>query len=185
MTAAPEPCPVDRKALLQLEFSAFDQDLEGGWRALYKRPECRKEAADVIRLYRQLNVEPRLTTLKWHEGQLRAEMGETEEAIALMASAKKEPFPHGQSQDDWNAYVDATIAFLRGERDQLLSARERLARFPLPDGYRYIDSEGALQAGRPPNWPPNLDVVDGLIRCFGRSYEEAYGAAHCRNAKAP
>ncbi len=24
-------------------------------------------------------------------------------------------------------------------------------------------------------WPPNLNVVDGLIACFGKSYEQAYG----------
>jgi hypothetical protein len=27
-------------------------------------------------------------------------------------------------------------------------------------------------------WPPNIDVVEGLVRCVGRPYAEAYGA--CR-----
>ena len=29
-------------------------------------------------------------------------------------------------------------------------------------------------------WPPNLDVLDGLRRCFGKPYLEAYGTV-CRN----
>ncbi|MEM1246425.1 MAG: hypothetical protein AAGK22_08635 [Acidobacteriota bacterium] len=35
------------------------------------------------------------------------------------------------------------------------------------------------QHGFEMQWPPNLDVVDGLLRCFDRPYAEAYGAS-CR-----
>ncbi|WP_324750069.1 hypothetical protein SH591_00545 [Sphingomonas sp. LY54] len=182
--SAPDICMVDEQAMLKLEFRAFDQDMNGGWRALSKRPECRTNAADVIRLYREQN-EARTTTLLWHEGQLRAEAGEIDQAITLMTAAAKKTPGHGRNQEDWNAYVDATVAFLKGDREQLLAARERLAQFPVPEGYLYKDAQGEVRTGRPPGWPFNLDVVDGLIRCFGRSYEEAYGSPHCRHPRRP
>lgn len=181
--SAPNPCAFDERAMLGLDFRAFDQDLNGGWRSVSQNPACRGKAADLIKAYREFNIKPRLTTLYWHEGQLRAEAGEVDAAVSLMALAKKEPFLHGFDQGDWNAYVDATIAFLRGERRKLLAARKRLAEFPVPEGYRYRDAHGMLRTGRPPGWPYNLDVVDGLIRCFGRSYAEAYGS-HCRTTGA-
>ena len=28
--------------------------------------------------------------------------------------------------------------------------------------------------------PPNLEVLDGLLRCFDESYTMAYGATRCR-----
>ena len=58
----------------------------------------------------------------------------------------------------WNAYVDATEAFLKGDLDGLKAARDRIAAGPKLDGV-----------------PANLDVVDRLIARFGRPYREAYG----------
>lgn len=115
----------------------------------------------------------------WHEGQVRAELGETDAAISLMERARHAPVEHGFNQDDWNIYVDATIAFLRGDKASLLRARERLANFPWPVGHSYTDEKGVRHTTRPPNWPPNLNVVDGLVRCFGHPYAEAYRQA-CR-----
>ncbi len=181
--SAPASCAVDTRAMLQLDFRAFDQDMDGGWRSVSTNPDCRSKAADLIRTYREFNIKPRLTTLYWHEAQLRAELGEIDAAVSLMALAKKESFLHGRDQDDWNAYVDATIAFLKGDHGELLAARKRLAEFPLPANYSYIGTDGVSRTGRPPDWPYNLDVVDGLLRCFGRSYAEAYGAG-CRTPAA-
>ena len=177
--AASDPCSVSYRAMLDLGIRGFDQDMNGGWRALARRPECREEAADLIKTYREF-LQSRMRTLNWHEAQLRAELGQAEQAIALMERSRHQPIEHGQDQGDWNAYVDATIAFMRGDRPALLAARERLARFPVPEGYRYVDANGVERTGRPPGWPYNLDVVDALIRCLGRPYGEAYGSAQCR-----
>jgi hypothetical protein len=74
----------------------------------------------------------------------------------------------------WNLYVDASIAFLRGDRAVLQRARDALAVLPRPPHFQPRD-----MAGRPINlsWPPNLNVVDALIRCFGRAYAKAYACA--------
>jgi len=120
----------------------------------------------------------RLDGLVWHEGQLRAELGQTAEAIRLFQRARRPDVLLGQSQENWNAYVDATVAFLKGDRAALLSARARLAASPIPT-ITERQSDGSLRASKPDR-QPNLDVVDGLIACFGRPYAEAYGSRNCR-----
>jgi len=167
---APDPCPVDERAMLALPLDAFDQDMAGGWRALSQRPGCAARAADLIRAYREA-AQRRMAILYWHEAQLRAEAGETDAAVRLMGQAR-----HPTEEDGWNAYVDASIAFLRGDRDRLVAARDRLAALPMPEGFR----EARFPAGFAMRWPLNLDVIEGFIRCFGRPYREAYGSPECR-----
>ena len=172
--AASDPCQVDRAALLALAPEAFDQDLSGGWRALSERPGCTGVAADLIRDYRAA-IEGRLSNLYWHEGQLRAAIGQYPAAIRLMESSRR---PADQAA--WNLYVDATVAFLRGDRAALRAARVRLAALPRPPGFE----EYVLPNGFHVAWPPNLVVIDGLLRCFGRPYGEASSTA-CRGPAAP
>ena len=141
--------------------------MNGGWRPLAATPGCRAQAADVLRSYRE-RVQRRIGTLYWHEGQLRAELGETDAAIALLERGR-----HPTDEDGWNDYVDATIAFLRNDRRRLLAVRDRLAERPKPaDWATGVDTKGNPVAAPP--WPMNLNVVDRLIACFGRSYREAY-----------
>lgn len=154
-----------------LSADAFDQDLQGGWRELAARPGCKADAADLISRYRQ-RQEARITSLYWHEGQLRAELDQRERAIAAFEKSR-----HKDKPPEWDAYVDATIAFLKHDKPALLAARERLATMPRPPDDQWADINGKPLP--PPSWPPNLDVVDGLIACFGKGYDEAYGAA-CR-----
>jgi hypothetical protein len=52
---------------------------------------------------------------------------------------------------------------------------------PLKDGFIEFPAE-AGQPAMKVRWPPNLDVVDGFLNCFDKSYDEAYGAA-CRVKK--
>jgi hypothetical protein len=160
------PCAVDRTALLALDQQAFDQDLEGGWRALAARRGCELAAADLIRDYRERRGSS-ATILFWHEGQLRALAGQAAPAMKLFAlSRHPEPVTMG-----WNLYVDATIAFLRHDRRALLAARAALARLPKPPGFAPRDPDGRLV---PIAWPPNLNVVDGFVACFRKSYRQAY-----------
>jgi hypothetical protein len=164
---APAQCVTDREALMALNIHAFDQDLNGGWRPIAAREECVDEAADLIRDYRKF-VTWRTLILYWHEGQLRAQLGGTEAAIALFEQSR---YPPANDEYGWNHYVDATIAFLRQNRPALEAARGRLAKAKIPD----FPADWSGSRG-----PMNLDVVDGLLRCFGRSYKEAYSAEECR-----
>jgi len=185
--AAPEPpkapdCSYDRDAMLAMEPDAFDQDLEGGWRPLADRG-CQREAADLLAAYAAQPKAAGRTTITWHEGQMRAELGQIEQAIALMERSRK---PAGQGDPGyWNAYVDGMVAFLRQDRRGLEDARARLVALPSPpemaqnikDGRFHFTTAGGQKVDVA--WPPNLDVLDGLLRCFGKPYLEAYGTV-CR-----
>ena len=163
-------CRHDRTALLALSQNAFDQDMNGGWRLLARDARCHGVAADLIRDYR-IARNLQASILFWHEGQLRANMGATADAIVL--------FEQSRLQDNdrigWNYYVAATVAFLQKDRAALSQARESLATLPRPENFNFRQQDGTLM-----DWPVNLKVVDGLIKCFGLSYGEGYGTK-CRN----
>jgi len=161
-----DPCAYDRAAMMALDQRAFDQDLRGGWRILARDPRCAAAAADLIRDYREAHGVA-ATTSYWHEGQMRAEAGQYEAAIALFDRAR-----HPEPDDfGWNLYVDASIAFLRGDRPALVAAHDALAARPRPADFAPRDPQGnPVEIA----WPPNLNVVEALIACFGRSYAEAY-----------
>ena len=170
--------------LLALNEDDFDQDLAGGWRAVAAKTGCVVAAADLLAAYRASHSSSS-STLAWHEGQIRALVDDYEHAIPLLGLARKAP---DEDKGGWNPYVDATIAFLEGNMDALLQARDRLSATPYPggadmpplkDGYVEFPSE----EGQPVmkiRWPPNIDVVEGLISCFGKSYADAYGTDACR-----
>lgn len=177
-----QDCAYDRAAMLALSFHAFDQDLTpGGWRAV-DGVGCEATAADLIAEYRTYNAaylvngEPQqITGLNWHEAQLRASAGQTERAIALF----RKTYPRATESDTF--YADATIAFLEKDREALQTARDALAALPEPPWFADAIADLENRTGQQFRWPLNLDVVDGFLACFDRSYREAYGA-DCRPA---
>ena len=162
------PCQYDEAAMLALDQREFDQNVENGWRVVARNANCRGAAADLIRTYIEINGE-KGQIMTWHEGQLRAMEGQTDRAIELLRSAYKPA--EQQDRFGWNYYVDATIAFLERDRDRLEQAREQLSTVPLPDNYNPVDSFGNPVKLK---WPPNLNVVDGLLTCFDNDYDHAY-----------
>lgn len=161
-------CVQDRERLLSLEFSEFDQDLEGGWRRVAAMPNCTLAAADLIQEYRD-QTEGHRTTLSFHEGQLRARAGQTERAIELLQNSRKNP---EKDKFGWNYYVEATIAFLRKDKNALLQSRDALADLDKPEGFRTIDRHGNEMDV---SWPPNLHIVERFVTCFDMPYSAGYG----------
>lgn len=181
-TVVPAGCEHDRIRLLALDELQFDQDFTGGWRALADKPGCKLAAADLLRDYRQVHRNE-AGILYWHEAQLRAMAGQIQPAIGLMEKSRETA---ERDQGGWNAYVDASIAFLRRDRPALEQARKDLAAVPFPtdkglpplkNGVVDMPMEGGKTMKM--RWPPNIDVVDGFIACFDKSYEDAYASA-CR-----
>ena len=157
---------------LGLDFMAFDQTMDAGWREVANRECCAVAAADLIKDYRTAHAElseGMLSTMRWHEGQMRAEAGQNEHAIALFKTTYKDA---EKDSFGWNYYVDATIAFLEQDRDALNKAREQLAALPKPSGINMTDPDGNPVKI---DWPPNLKVVDNFLSCFGKDYTAAYG----------
>lgn len=169
-------CEVERARLFKLNQQEFDQDMVGGWRALSARPGCVLAAADLIRDYRKVHSLEE-SILYWHEGQLRASGGQTEQSAVLLARSRE---PKGDASG-WNEYVDATLAFLRKDRATFDDAWHRLAAIPAPgvmkDGY--FDAQMADGTAMKIRWPINIDVVEGLAQCFDKPYRLAYGT-DCR-----
>lgn len=164
-------CQYDRSSLLALDLRAFDQDMNGGWRILETKG-CTVEAADSIREWRKAHgsVGAADTLLSWHEGQLRADVGQYADAIRLFEAGR-----HPATEDakwGWNLYVDGTVAFLRGNRRNLKAARAKLAALPRPPELKeMIGPDGKPKAVR---WPMNIRVLDSFLRCWGQSYNAAY-----------
>lgn len=188
MQPTDEHCSFDEEAMLALDEAAFDQNLpNGGWRRIGNIPGCEAAAAKLISAYRARHPDAS-TTVAWHEGQMLASAGLYQRAIPALEDARKDP---ARDPAGWNHYVDATIAFLADDREGLEQARDRLAAVPydqapglppLVDGH----VEFPTQPGQPPlrmRWPPNIDVVEGLLNCLGKPYSDAYGTA-CRNVSA-
>ena len=166
--------------MLALNEAEFDQNPAEGWRKVDSAPGCHLAAADLIETYRQEHPS-HSRNLYWHEGQLRAFAGENEDAIALMENSRA---PAMEDLIGWNSYIDATIAFLEKNKQLLLKARNELANtapgkdLPQPkNGFIELPDANGQTMKLP--WPPNLDVVDGLIHCFDKSYKEAYNSS-CR-----
>lgn len=167
-------CSVDRAKYLAMSFEAFDQDLSGGWRAL-ERQGCTAEATDLLAVYRREHrplTDRERSILSWHEGQLRAMAGDRRRAIPLMMGGVQDD----GGEIDFADYALGTIAFLQRDYPALRAARERLAAFPRPNGFK--DTATVMHEGKPLTvkvaWPPNLDVLDRLIRCYDKPYREAY-----------
>ncbi|HEX6376386.1 MAG TPA: hypothetical protein VFZ91_11775 [Allosphingosinicella sp.] len=169
-------CAYDQAAFSRLDQQTFDQDVNEGWRRL-EACGCYEAAADSIAAYRQAR-KLESTSLYFHEAQMRAYAGDYDTARKLLARAR-----HRTDDLGWNSYVDATAAFLSRDLAGLRAAREQLRRTPTPDSHPWFDEDGKhippppWTRGDP--WPPNLPVVDALIRCFDRSYREAYASPAC------
>jgi hypothetical protein len=170
---APAPdCSYDLEAMLALDRSAFDQDMAGGWRVLGMKDGCEIATAELIRAWRH-EKRDHSSILYWHEGQLRAEAGQTDEAIALFRLTYKSVAL--DAGFGWNNYVDGTIAFLEGDRETLSIAIERQRHLPMPQ-ISMIRPDGTPAKI---SWPPNLKVLEAFERCWGKSYKEAYGTEAC------
>lgn len=166
----PSPsCRYDKAAMLALDERSFDQDMAGGWRAL-NNVGCDAAAADAIRDWRAAHPQSSsIFLLNWHEGQMRANVGQTAEAIALFEASRK-----SIEQDagfGWNLYVDGTIAFLQRDAVAFEAARAKLAALPRPAKFNPVGPNGKPLEIR---WPLNLNVLEGFQRCWWQPYKQAY-----------
>lgn len=176
--ARPE-CVYDREAMLALDPAAFDQTEGNGWRPLYDA-KCFMEAAELLRDWRAKHAgdfDPAkpfdrymLHTLSWHEAQMWAFGGRNDLALPIFDSTHVSGDSAGDRAE--NLYVDGTVAFLRRDRPALEAAIAELAAIPRPPNWG--NAVGA--AGQPIalTWPLNLDVLQGLARCWEQPYAVAY-----------
>ncbi len=143
---------------LQLSYAAFDQTEGSGFRVL-ARSGCLKEAADLIERYVEHTQAPERSLL-WHIAQLRAEQGDSAEAIRYARKVVTETEDHVRNPLRWNDYVLATIAFLERDKPRLIRHRNRIA--------AAADAHFGNQL--------NLKLIDSLVRNFDKDYK--YAVSH-------
>lgn len=169
-------CAADRSALLAMDADRFDQSALG-WRSVGEKSGCELEGATLIAAY--LGAHPDLAVamrgqLAWHRGQLLALAGRRDDALAVFGTiVDPDPAQH------W--YRMATMAFLQRDRPSLTAARARLVALPRPADFDALAARYLRETGERLAWPFNLEIVDGLIRCFDSDYRTAY-ADNCAKA---
>ena len=156
----------DKAANAQLSFDDFDQKGVSPvtWRRLSTRG-CHAlavEAAEDYLVHGRFKTASEQRVLMFHIGQSLGMSGKYE-AAALMVAATKTPASEPSVDLDWNTYVDGTWAFLKRDKAALTRARDTLAAEPGKSN------------------EINGSVLTGLLTCFDRPYEVAYGSA-CRKA---
>lgn len=147
---------------LALPFAEFDQNEAGGWRSL-SAAGCDSDAAILIEKYVAAQENPH-SVLVWHRAQMLARADDYAQAVQVARLTLRPEGSEANAEFQWNAYANATIAFLLGDGESLKLHREHLA---------------AASAKFPIN-RPNLASVDRLQLCFGRPYKEAYSCGQRR-----
>jgi len=132
----------------------FDQS-PSGWRQL---TDCPAEAAQLIKAYLG-PIEYMARNLHWHLAQTLAMAGDTEAAIdSAMLSFNPPEETAKHPNFNWNAYAQATIEFLRGDKTAFKLQQQAL------------HASAAVSAEN----QNNLEVLNRLERCFGQPYKVAY-----------
>lgn len=160
--AGAPPCALTPEKLTEffaMDYAAFDQAPNAGFRELEQH--CPFEAGlaiDAWLAHKGSSLEPwQIGISNFHAGQMYASarpslyptaVSHFERALTIAEPADAEL--------KWNAYVGATIAFLKKDRAGLRARRAEVAASNAPTNLK------------------NLAVVDRLIRCFDRPYAEAY-----------
>lgn len=172
--AAEEPgrseCAYDRNAILEQGFVAFDQTAGSGWRPLYEAG-CYNEAAELVRDWAAKHGETQ-SIISFHQAQLWGYAGRTDLAIALLERILRETT--AETSDPWKLYTEGNLAFLQRDRARLEAAIAKLATMPSPANW----GKAVTADGRPIQiaWPPNLNIMRAMLRCWDETYEVA---AHC------
>lgn len=163
------PKSQEDRSILSLDYDSFDQTAGMGWRPLSNTGRY-LEAANLIEFYlgnrTELDMSQRIL-LRFHAAQMYAFADKTQVALdSLRQTLYPSKVLDSLSLEDrrhflaWNAYVHATMAFLRKDRVQLRLFRDQISNGPLINGT-----------------PMNLDVVDRMILHFDKPYKVAYFSA--------
>ncbi len=162
---------------LKMSPEEFNQSPQG-WRSIGNaQTGCDIAAADLIAAY-HADLLKQAAAIQWHEAQGRAWAGQNTQALELFKLGLAYELSMPEERRSYaNIYkVEATVAFMENDLPRLRKARDNLAAVPMPEGLaESIAKHQARYPAQPsPTWPPNLDAVEGLIRCFGQPYAKAW-----------
>ncbi|HEY3860237.1 MAG TPA: hypothetical protein VGM47_11605 [Gammaproteobacteria bacterium] len=146
-------------AFVDQSFQEFDQKLDTGWRTLQIKGDY-QGAADAILQYQSVHDAQLQTwqkdSLAFHLGHLYAMTGDKPKAIEWLQKSLA-----GSGNP---AYIQAYIAFLRGDKAALVDTRHTLA----------TTNPGPWRA-------EDLDEVDAMLAYFDEPFEAAWAALNCHD----
>lgn len=124
-------CHLDRNVIkesLSLDYQEFDQAEQSGWRIFYRKA-CYIEAAQLIKKYilYKSGTKIELSMLHFHLGQMYALYGNYSDAILSMKKAYRDS---ASRIINWNAFVNANIAFLEEDINTLKKQRDLISLQP-------------------------------------------------------
>ncbi len=184
-------CGIDNEELnrlLTLSYDDFDQNFDGGWRTLSFKDNCKPAAQKIIELYilfdNAINSN-QLKLLRWHAGQLAADLGNYPLAIAFFNASIDNDGESAKSKKPWNLYAKGSIAFLMRDKNALQQIRDELSVIPVSEDEKnarrqFLKENPNIQM--PDGFidkPQNLSVLDRLLRCFEQPYSAAYNVDEC------
>jgi hypothetical protein len=148
------PTPIEFQALMKLDYNSFDQTLpDGGSRAILDHVDAGKTLdAYLVHNFDSL-LEWQRVAITWHAGQAYAKADLTELGIARFKKSYAKDKP-ADDKSKWNAYVRGSIAFLEHNEAELKQARDEV-----------VNADAKNVNGK---------VLDGFLRCFTKTYREAY-----------
>jgi hypothetical protein len=156
---------ISKEEALSLNYTQFDQSIWEGW-SIYEYSMRYEEAAELIDYYvehKQGLSENNRVILYFHAGQLWAFSGDYPTAINEMKKARYFGddilCSENMISDEgcWDAYVNASIAFLRKDKTTLVLLGDNLAKASTISGN-----------------PFNAEIIRRLIDHFDKSYSDAY-----------
>lgn len=167
MPAADDNCVLDAVGaakMIEASYQDFDETMDGAesWRPLLERG-CYRAAAKIIAEYvaaHESELSPvQKRTLRFHAGQTLAMGGHDGAAIAWIEASKD-----AAASGEWNAYVDATAAFLHKDRPRLVAAR-------------------TAYASQKDSSPMRKQLIEGFSACMEQTYNEAMACTDGSDAK--
>ncbi|WP_416877646.1 hypothetical protein [Litorimonas sp.] len=175
---------VEYSRLMALDTHGFDQDMQGGWREIANKENCKAAAGQLIKDYIAYhNIKPHSGSdiLYWHVGQMQAYSGQTEDALKYFNMSYNKQAEDLTNEKEWALYAEGTIAFLKKEKGRLIAAKNELAKYKVSDDK--IAAIKQMQKNNPnvmfpegfPEKSLNLIALEGLLRCFDQPYSKAYG----------
>ena len=148
------------EALLKMTYQAFDQTPDSGWRVMADKDEY-TAAGQLIEQYIEAHddlTSQNIRVLRFHAGQMFAFDHQYDKARPHFVASRTENEPD-DSPVKWNAYVNATIAFLDGDLKSIEEARSEIASGP--------EFNGQI---------PNLNIVDAMLASPEKPYAEVYNS---------
>lgn len=148
-----------RELYIQMDYDEFDQG-KNGWRKVEEEKDGNyKEAAQLIIYYLENKTDlskRQKEILNFHAGQMFAYVNDYSAAQQYFSNAFSEKV-NELEEKYWNAYINATIYFLRGDKPALEKTYKIMSMLPSLDGVQ-----------------PNLTIVKSFTENISRSYKEAY-----------